>query len=111
MMKILYIRPNITKITGGVKVNEQIYEEMRKIENIDITIKEDDYYWRNIPRIINRMPSFVKAIMFNFRYLAYKDEFRLYDYLFVDSRLYPRLFIFLNMINKNIKIITTHHHL
>lgn len=110
--KILYIKPEITTITGGVKVNEQIFGAIEKIKNIEITVKDLEYFWKNQPDIINKLPSLVGILMFNLKFLAHTNEFKLFDYIFVDSRFYIRLFILINMLkkNRNIKIVTMHHH-
>jgi|Wag4MinimDraft_8_1082659.scaffolds.fasta_scaffold00154_4 glycosyltransferase involved in cell wall biosynthesis len=112
MKKILYIKPNIKFKTGGTKVNNQIYKMIKEIKDIEIVVKNDDYFWPNNSNIKSSFSSFVQSFIFNFKYLSNISEIKQFDYILVDSRLFPRLFIFIKFIkiNTDLKVISTHHH-
>ena len=112
MKKLLYIRQGGKHvITGGVKVNNLILEVLMKVKDVEVTILEDNYFWPNSSDI--KIPIFVKSLMFNLKYAQRLDNILKYDFIFVDSRLFPRMFMFLRKVkkrNENIKIIAAHHH-
>lgn len=114
LKKILYLRPDGNNvITGGIKVNNEILQILNNMEDVQVTEGQDSYYWPKKSALFSKMPSFIRSFLFNFKYIKYINDFSQYDFIFVDSRLFPRLLFFLKKLkkyNNHTKIITAHHH-
>ncbi len=114
MKTILCIIPDYHTVTGGVKINNQILDVLKKIPDVKVVLKNKQISLKKEHKNTSRkIPVFFKTIVYNFFYLRYRKEAKNKDYIFTDSRLFarlPLLLLALKTTNSKTKFIITHHH-
>lgn len=102
MKKLLIIYPDLVNAnTGGRVIDFQFIDVLRKSEDLELS------YIQN-----KDLPS-SSIIVYNLYFLLHISLFYKYDYVFVNSRLYPRLFfpfLLLGILKCKTRLITYHHH-
>lgn len=101
-MDIAILYPEAGKYTSGGEIyNGYLYDSLEKNQAI---FMDDKVFVRKKIKL---------AFFFNIIYILHIGKFKKINALVSDSRLYPRLFIFipvLKLLNPKIKLILTHHH-
>lgn len=102
MKKLLIIYPDLVNAnTGGRIIDYQFIDVLRKSDNLELS------YIQN-----KDLPS-SSIIAYNLFFLFHISLFYKYDYVFVNSRLYPRLYLpfsLLRLLRCKTRLITYHHH-
>lgn len=102
MKKLLIIYPDLVNAnTGGRVIDYQFIDVLRKSENLGLS------YIQN-----KDLPS-SSIIAYNLYFLFHLSLFYKYDYVFVNSRFYPRLYLpfsLLRFLRCKTRLITYHHH-
>ena len=102
MKKLLIIYPDLNNAnTGGNIIDFQFIDVLRKSQNLELSYIQN----KDLPNS--------SIIAYNLFFLFHISLFFKYDYVFVNSRLYPRLyfpFYLLKILRCKTKLITYHHH-
>lgn len=102
MKKMLIIYPDLVNAkTGGCVIDFQFIDVLRGSEDIELSYIQN----KDLPGS--------SIIAYNLFFLLHVSIFYKYDYVFVNSRLYPRLFLpfcLLRILRCKSRLITYHHH-
>jgi len=89
-------------LTGGTKVDSYIIERIKRSDRIVVSVLTD-----KILQYENK-----NNIAYSLKYLSLINYFKTFDYIIINSRLYPRLFLVISLIKLfcKAKILFIHHH-
>ena len=104
MKKILIITPQLNpSLTGGTKIDYFIIERLMQNNKIMVSVLSDEklnYTNKN-------------SFLYNWKYLQRIVQFKHFNYILINSRLYPRLFFVMFLIKcfcRHTQTILIHHH-
>jgi glycosyltransferase involved in cell wall biosynthesis len=104
MKKVLIITPQLNpSLTGGTKIDCFIIERLMRNNTIIVSVLSDEKL-----NYINK-----NSFLYNWKYMQRIVQFKHFDYIFINSRLYPRLFFVMFIIKcfcRHTQFILIHHH-
>ncbi|MDR1226010.1 MAG: glycosyltransferase family 4 protein [Prevotellaceae bacterium] len=103
MKSILIIVPAESTLTGGLKVDFYLFEQLRKSNKLCVDFMIDEKL-----NCTNKMWIFYNAV----RYFGKIFRFRKFDYILINSRLYPNFTVIpmIRLFCNKTQVVTIHHH-